>query len=181
MRFSSKIYVLAVHLALSSGVLVPTEMVVAMDNAPYHLVRIGTLSIQDNNANNQQIAGVVLGLRVTRSSYVEVEINLPLGGGEFDSGPELARYEISNLTLYGAYRYMLRPDYYVKAKAGIAYTPISIIADNNEIVSKGGGGAAGIGLGIVYNISNHPVMLEVEVAAITKGVVLYTLGINYPF
>jgi len=180
----SKTSTLARLLVEFSAVLfLPAGSVLAYEDPLYHLSRIGLMSIADDNAKNQQIVGVVLGLRVGYSNYVEVEFNLPIGGGSYNNSAGHGSYDIEGLALYSVYRYVFSPDYYIKIKAGIGYTSISNTDKNLniEIISTDSGVAGGLGLGIVYNINSHPVMLEIEMTVVAQELTLYSLGITYPF
>ncbi|MFV2055427.1 MAG: hypothetical protein ACC707_03125 [Thiohalomonadales bacterium] len=164
--------------------LMTTSIVDAIENPPYHLSRLGLMSIRDNTADNQQIIGVTLGMRVSFSYYVEAELNLPVGGGNYDSNGTPRNYAMSTLAIYSAYRYMIRPEYYLKLKLGLAYSRTAISGDNlsDDIVSKSTSGTGGLGFGIVYHTNNLPIMLELEVTTIDQGeVFLYSVGVTYPF
>ncbi|MFV2055651.1 MAG: outer membrane beta-barrel protein [Thiohalomonadales bacterium] len=166
------------------AIFLPVKLALAMEDPPYHLSRLGMMSIGDSTASKQQVLGVVLGLRVGFAYYLEAELNLRVGGGEYDRDGEQRKYKISNLAIYGAYRYVMWPNYYLKLKAGLAYTHTAITGNDltNEVTSNSTGAAGGVGLGMVFSANNHPVMLELEVTTIDQGdALLYSLGITYPF
>jgi len=156
---------------------------VAVDDPPYTLGRFGSLNVGDNNANEQQMLGVVVGLRLNFSFYVEGELNLSMAGGDYGRGVERGRMQISTLGLYGAYRYMLSPSYYLKARAGLVYEDITRMDDNTQkaVSSNGSSGSGGLGLGIVYHLNKKPVMIELEATTIEQNIILYTVGMTAPF
>jgi len=161
----------------------PIKNVVAEQDPPYTLGRIGVMSVGEKNANEQQMLGVVIGYRLNFSFYVEGELNVPVSGGEYVTGSEQGRMRITTLGVYGVYRYVFSPAYYAKLKAGVAYEDISRSDNNTENAtnSSGGSGGAGVGFGIVYHVKKKPVMIELEATSIEQNVVLYTVGMTYPF
>lgn len=155
----------------------------AVDDPAYMLTRVGSLLVGDNNSNEQQLIGAVVGLRLNNSFYVEGEVNLSVAGGDYAGKVERGRMRVSTFGLYGVYRFMLSPDYYLKARAGLVYEDISRTDENtqNQLDTNGSSGSGGVGLGIVYHFNKKPVMIELEATTIEQNMMLYTVGMTTPF
>jgi hypothetical protein len=156
---------------------------VAVDDPPYMLTRVGSLTVGGKQPNEQQMLGVVVGLRLNFSFYVEGEFNLNVGGGNYARELERETMSISTMAIYGAYRNVLSPNYYLKAKAGVVYQDMTRVDNNTqkEISVHGSDGSGGLGLGIVYHLNKKPVMIELEATSIEQHILLYTVGMTYPF
>ena len=160
-----------------------SESVFAEHIRAYSLARVGSLNVSGNNANEQQTVGAVVGWRVNFSFYVEGELNYYVSGGDYQDGVEKGVTQISTLGLYGAYRYVLDPNYYLKLKAGLVYEDIirQDLNSQNESSTNGSSGSGGLGLGIVFNVNKNPVMIEIEATMIEENIMLYTIGMTNPF
>lgn len=153
-------------------------------NDLYLLPRLGSLVINSSNIENIQIVGVVAGLRVDNALYIETELNTYVSGGEYFSGSEKGRLRVSNLSLYGVYRYVFNKRYYGKLKTGIAYNSVKYEISNRTDVNNNSddfNGAIGLGFGIVFSVFTNPHMVELEYARTAKNTEMFTIGTTIPF
>jgi len=183
MRFVMTRRVKAISVLYLAVALIWSGLSVAVDDPPYMLSHVGSLLVGGDNANEQQMIGAVVGLRLNNSFYLEGEVNASIAGGSYASEAERGKMRISTFGLYGAYRFMLSPDYYFKARAGLVYEDINRLNENTqgEKDSNGSSASGGIGLGIVYHINKKPVMIELEATTIEQNIMLYTVGMTAPF
>ena len=181
-------------LVVISSLLTMPTIVQADVSGLYSLARVGSLSVDNLDAADQTIIGFVLGQQISGGFYIEGELNLPVAGGEYvisDGLGSTGELRLSSVIVHGVYRYVINDLLYAKAKLGAAYEDIANDKNNSaaggpaaDVESSGSFEAAGgLGLGFVLRLgkTNHPVMLEVEVASFDADVIMYTIGMTSPF
>lgn len=156
----------------------------------YLLPKVGSMSVDLNNANALSSIGLLYGYGINPEWTVEGELNSGVSGGEYDrvlgSGTRLeGEYTVWTLAGYAVYRYPVIESVFLKAKLGVLYENIerdgtqtigsTIQVDDNN--SKGFGAAGGIGIGFLVKRT----ILELEITGIDEDIIYYSLGINFTF
>lgn len=146
----------------------------------YLLAKAGLIKINVDSADALASVGLMYGFGLTNNISAEAELNLGLAGGSYETATDSGEYRIWTLAGYGTWRHSFTPQYYTKAKIGIAYENIENNATVNptDKTATGFGVAGGAGFGMV---AGKVLTAELEWTMIDRYVHVYTLGLHYRF
>jgi len=157
----------------------------------YLLPKIGTMSVELNEADSLSSVGLLYGYGITPEFTLEGELNAGLSGGEYkrtlNSGTRLeGKYTVWTIAGYGVYRYPVTDNIFLKGKLGLLYenidrdgiqTTSGDLARSDDNKSKGLGFAGGLGFGFRAKST----IFEIEGTLIDSDILFYSLGVNYAF